>query len=123
MLVWLEVEKPIDEPWARLIERKLSLTSIQSLNFKDRLVKDLKLQFSLGQMNKGKLILLEGAQDKADQPQKRTFEIELLGYPSPIGIKKPIFKSRVKSEKSKLLYPTEVYEKLYADPNQKDQDS
>jgi hypothetical protein len=117
--VWLEIEKPFEKPWADLIERKLSLTAIRSLTFNgDPLVKELPLQFSLGKMSEGKLILFEGKQDKA----QTRFEIELLGYPSPIG-KKVLLKDQTKSEKSELLYPIEVYENLYKDSNNKNSSS
>lgn len=119
MHLWLEVEKPIEEPWARLIERKLPLVAIQSMEFEESAVKDLTLQFAFGRMSKGKLILFEGEQNKTKHTDQRQFEIELLGYPCPLGVKKKESKEQTKSEKSESLYPVEVYEKLYADPIKK----
>ncbi len=119
LTVWLDIEKPIEEPWARLIERKLSLAAIQSFEFEGSRVKDLTLHFSLGQMSKGTLTLFEEDQGKGRHAEKREFEIELLGYPSPLGAKgKPIEEQKTE-QRSELLYPIEVYEKLYADPNEK----
>lgn len=115
MQVWLEIEKPLEKSWARLIERKLSLAVIQSLEFDEKTEKELTLQFSLGHMSKGKLILFEGEQDQGDRSEKRQFEIDLLGYPSPLGVKMANLKEQTKSGKSKSLYPAEVYEKLYKD--------
>lgn len=125
MQMWLEVEKPIEEPWARLIERKVSLTAIQSLEFEENRVQDLMLQFSFGRMSKGKLILLEEDKNKnrRDENEPRQFEIELLGYPSPLGAKKSSSKEQTKAERSELLYPVEVYEKLYADHSPKKKNS
>lgn len=118
--VWLEIEKPLEESWARLINRKLSLKAIQSLEFEEKIVKDLTLQFSLGRMSSGILILFEGGErDRMHRSEKREFEIDLVGYPSPFGVKHPALNEQKKTERSELLYPIEVYEKLYADPNEK----
>jgi type II secretory pathway pseudopilin PulG len=115
--VWLEIEKPLEKPWAQLVERKLSLTAIGSLEFEGSLNKELTLQFSLGKMSKGKLILFEEVQSRSQE--KKEFEIELVGYPSPIGDKKVAQREQTKSNKSELLYPVEVYEELYKDPKEK----
>lgn len=122
---WLEVEKPIEGPWMRMLERKLLLSAIRSLEFEGNSVKNLTLQFSIGRMSKGKLVLFEEEQDKAGRAEKkqRQFEIELVGYPRPMGVKQAMLKEQVNSEKSELLYPIEVYEKLYADPNEKNTES
>lgn len=115
--VWLEIEKPLEKGWDRLMERKLSLTAIRSLEFDGSLTQELTLQFSLGKMSKGKLILFE--EEKKRSQEKKEFEIELVGYPSPIGNKKVAQREQAKSSKSELLYPVEVYEKLYQDSNEK----
>lgn len=119
MQVWLEIEKPLEEPWARLVERKLSLSAIRSIEFDDKASQELTLLFSLGRMSKGKLLLFEGEQNK--NQEKREFEIELVGTPSPLGKKKGTLKEQTQSEKSALLYPIEVYEELHKDPNSKKQ--
>lgn len=111
--VWLEIEKPLEKSWARLIERRLELKAIQSWDFEGTLGKDLTLQFSLGNMSKGILTLFEGAQHDSHQSDKRDFKIELVGYPSGIGKQEESAKQMDKTVKSRLLYPSEVYEELY----------
>lgn len=118
ILMWLEVEKPVEKAWARLIERKIPLKAIQSLEFQGKASKELSLQFSLGRMSKGILTLYEGEQGKSHHKKQREFEIELLGYPYPMGSKQKAF-DQTKSDKSELLYPVEVYEKLYEAPDAK----
>jgi len=115
--MWLEIEKPLEERWARLVERKIPLTAIRSLEFKGRPVKELKLQFSLGKMSKGELVLFEGEQNKTEG--KKEFKIKFLGYPSSFGDKKITPGEQGKMERSELLYPVEVYEKLYKNANEK----
>lgn len=115
--VWLEIEKPIEKSWARLVERKLSLAAIQSIEFDGSPTKELTLQFSLGKMSKGKLVLFEEIRSRSQE--KKEFEIELVGYPSPIGDKKVAQREKTTSNKSDILYPVEVYEELYKDPQEK----
>lgn len=112
--VWLDIEKPIEERWARLVERKLSLTAIHSLEFNGKVDKTLILQFSLGKMSKGQLILYESEQKKGQDTEP--FTINLLGYPSPLReSKESVEKDSNRNEQQ--LYPAEVYKKLYEDPN------
>ena len=116
---WLEIEKPLKDPWARFIERKVQLKAIQSYEFAGNTHHDLTLQFSLGRMSQGILNLFEGSPDDSKLSDKRHFQIELLGYPSPLTTQSSAAKEQNKAEKSELLYPVEVYEKLYANPSQK----
>ncbi len=113
--VWLEIDKPLKQSWAHLIERKLTLSAIQSFEFNGICGRNLILQFSLGQMSTGNLTLFAG--EVGDQSEKKSFEIELLGYPSPLGDKQKNASKQIKSEKSELLYPCEVYESLYKKPH------
>lgn len=120
--IWLEVEKPFKDSYARLLERKVSLQAIRSFDFEPSQGRgnELVLRFSLGKMSQGVLSLFEGDQNDTN---KRKFFIELTGYPKTFkGTPKEIENSfrfiRSKSEKSATLYPVEVYEKLYEDPNQ-----
>jgi len=108
--LWLEIEKPMDEAWGGLMARKLSLTAIHCVSFEATSGKELTLQFSLGRMSKGTLLLFEGEQDKKNPSGKKAFQIELLGYPSPIGAKEKISKKERRSEKSERLYPVDLYE-------------
>lgn len=120
--IWLEVEKPFDEPWARFVERKIPLQAIRSFGFDHSHGKELVLRFSLGSMSKGVLTLYEGEKHEAHSSDARKSHIELAGYPKPlkvtIGEEKESTIGKRPSEKSKGLYPAEVYKKLYEDPNQ-----
>lgn len=124
LTVWMEVEKPIKEAWAKLIEKKHPLSAIQSLEFNENSLQELSLLFSFGKMSQGKLVLFEGKENQGNRGDQRQFEIELPGYPSSLGPPKPnSSEKRTRFEKSELLYPSEVYEKLYADPNKKKSNS
>ena len=117
---WVQVEKPLEEAWARFVERKIELSAIQSYEFEGQ-SDDLIIEFSLGSMSQGILTLFEGKQDDSHRTDKRHFEIELPGYPTPLASKSSNSKQQQKkSDKSQLLYPIEVYEKLYADSDQQD---
>jgi hypothetical protein len=113
--VWLEVEKPFDnEAWGRFIERKLALGAIQSFEFEGVHEEDLTLKFSLGVMSHGTLILFEGKKDETKLQNKKKYKIELPGYPCPIITQSLETKEQDKVKKSELLYPIEIYEKLYS---------
>lgn len=112
---WIDIEKPIKEEWARLIERKVELTSIHSYAFNGRQESPLTLQFSLGNMTKGTLVLAEGKIDDSNQSNQRQFTIDLVGYPSPLGTKSTPPKESDKGAQSQALYPAEVYEDISAD--------
>ena len=114
--MWLEVEKPLEEKWAHLVERKISLVAIRALEFDDRPREQLMLQFSLGKMSQGKLALFE---ERNHSQKENGFTIELLGYPSPLGRNKDALKKEEKRVKNERLYPVEVYEKLYKDSHAK----
>ena len=116
--MWLEIEKPLNEPWARLVERKVPLSAIRSMEFKGHPVKELKLLFSLGQMDKGLLVLFDGEQNKMKGKQDPS-KIELLGYPNSFSNKKIESNEREKPGRSERLYPAEVYEKLYQNADKK----
>ena len=110
--VQLQVEKPLEPVWKRLIEREILLTSIRSFEFDQQSENELILQFSLGRMSQGTLVLSD-RKEKSDGVPQRTFEIGLMGYPSPIGAPVKEEHTRKKVKKSELLYPTDVYEEMY----------
>jgi type II secretory pathway pseudopilin PulG len=123
---WLEIEKPLEQAWARLIERKVELSAIKSYEFEGRHEGDLTLQFSLGQMSQGVLTLGEEP-NHSQSSDKRQFDIALSGYPRPF-MAQPVDREQVKGrmdkqDKSKRLYPSEVYEKLYAKSSEKNQEA
>lgn len=109
--MWLEVEKPLDQPWKRLVERKVPLTSIRSIEFKGTPSKRLTLQFSLGKMSKGMLTLKE--EENSKKKKERKLNVALLGHPSPFGGKKEKDTEENMIKKSENLYPKEVNEQLY----------
>ena len=111
---WLEVEKPLNDHWAKFIERKIQLNAIQSIEFEGHKENDITLTFSLGQMSQGVLTLI-GEKDSRASDKNKQFQIELSGYPGPFTAKSDSSKDKQKEDKSTLLYPVEVYEKLYAD--------
>lgn len=125
--IWLEVEAPLQDAMAKLVERKLFLPAIHSFSFED--VEDhrhrhrggndseLTLYFFLGKMSEGKLTLLGSKEEK--------YQFLLTGFPYPIE-GKALSKEEVslrsrgkidKEEESALLYPEPVYQELYENPN------
>lgn len=117
--MWLEVEKPLDQPWRRLVERRIPLTSIRSIEFDGTPSKKLTLQFSLGKMSKGMLILKE--EENSKKKKERKLNVELLGYPSPFDGKSEKGPEQKMTERSELLYPAEVHEQLYKTPKEESQ--
>lgn len=111
----LAVEKPLNDAWVKLIERKLSFSAIRSYQFDDSQPNPLVVHFSLGNMSKGKLVLSAAEKGHSREGQQRQETIDLIGYPSSIG------KERLSQEAdgvglSQRLYPAEVYEELYPEP-------
>jgi competence protein ComGC len=126
-LMRIDVEKPFTSFQQKVIEREITLSTIQSIKFNDKSKDPLILQFSLGKMNQGILQLTEQGKEG------RVELIALPGYPSPMnGVMgdpstvsdrirkmKRHFKSEEETESlSERLFPAEVYEAL-----QKDQQS
>lgn len=114
--VWLEIEKPINGAWGRLIQKKLALSEIHSFEFEGNgnTSKDLNLQFSFGRMPEGILTLLRKETKDSQHGSRNSFEIELLGYPAPIGSTKKNSKHKdIKVQKSHSFYPSEVYHEIY----------
>ncbi|WP_068468574.1 pilus assembly FimT family protein [Candidatus Protochlamydia phocaeensis] len=105
----LDIEKPIKDGWANLIERPLALSAIRSYQFNGSQDDPLILRFSLGKMSQGQLTLLEASEAK----EARKDFIELPGYPSPLVRGGRRIKEKERSEESQQLYPIEVYEELY----------
>jgi type II secretory pathway pseudopilin PulG len=123
LMFWIEIEKPLEELLARFVERKQKLEAIQSFQFEDTHKNELTVLFSLGRMSQGTLHLSEAEEKNAHLSDKRHVQIELTGYPSPLTIKSSDTKEQNKTEKSQLLYPVEVYEKLYDKTSKKNSNS
>lgn len=111
--MWLEVEKPLEKAWKRLVERKIPLTSIRSIEFNGAASKKLTLQFTLGKMSKGNLTLKEEGNSK--KKNERKLNVELVGHPSAFGGKRGQGFEQKMKERSERLYPAKVYELLYED--------
>lgn len=108
--VKMEVERPIQEHWTKLIERTLLLPSIKEMHFNGRNEKVVNLQFSLDKMSQGQLKFY-------GQKKEESQEIILPGYPIPIGEKMALLDSQDIVSRSENLYPTFVYQKLYEKKN------
>jgi type II secretory pathway pseudopilin PulG len=119
--LWLEIEKPLKKGWASLIERKISLAAIKSIEFERRRGSELTLQFSLGKMSEGELVLLAEKEGKGKDSKQREAKIDLVGYPRPIRIKGTATEENREVRKNEVDFPPEVYEKLHGNPNAKDQ--
>ena len=115
----LEVDKPMTEQWTRLIERKIELSAIQAVEFDHQKRTELILQFSLGNMSVGKLTLFEARKGRDSHDGLGKFEIDLVGYPSPIGTSGASMDARDRTVKSGHLYPYDVHEELYEKKIQK----
>lgn len=113
--IWLEMEKPVSDSWFRLIERKLELQTIRSFIFEHTHSKELSLEFSLGRMSKGILVLSEASFGDSHASEKRTFELPLAGYPTSFGTRDSTAKVVSLLEKSQRLYPVDIAAKLHAE--------
>lgn len=111
----LIVEKPLNDAWAKLIERTLSFSAIRSYRFDDSQSNPLIMRFSLGNMSKGRLVLSAAEKEYSRTSQQRQETIDLIGYPSPIG-KECLNQEADGVGLSQHLYPAEVYEELYPEP-------
>ncbi len=117
VVCWLEIEKPLEKGWTHILEHKLLLPSIGYYEFKRRHKNPLTLEFTLGGMSKGMLVLFEGKQD-SHRSDKRQFTIELTGYPIPFGGQRKTIKKQNKTALSQILYPNEVNEALHSEKDQ-----
>jgi type II secretory pathway pseudopilin PulG len=106
---YLDIQKPLEDNWAKIIEKPLVLQAIQKWEFTESSAQPLKLQFINGGMSHGTLTL----QENTNKP--RSFEIELLGYPTLIKQKTTQEGGRLRPSQS--LYPELVYEKFYNNQN------
>lgn len=104
--VKIEVEKPVQERWTKIIERELVLPSIEKVRFNGRREDDLRIRFSLGKMAQGELEL-EG------RDEKETQKVFLPGYPVPIGEKVPLLIKEDKMGRSEHLFPSLIFQELY----------
>jgi len=104
----LDVQKPLPDIWSRLVEKPLNLKIIESWEFNGQAVHPLSLQFILGSMSQGTLVL---------KKHQHSFFIELLGYPTPIERKKSKKERGYQRTSPQTFYPIDVRKKIYEDKN------
>lgn len=112
IICYLEVQKPLEDRWAKMLEKPLTLHAIQEFEFKGTSEDKLKLQFINSALSQGTLKLYRHNQKK-NENQDQAFEIELLGYPFPLKQKSQKEEKKIFIESSQSLYPELVYEKFY----------
>lgn len=126
LMMYLQVEKPLDPSSRRLIEAPILFKSIQSLEPQNdsggRSSFPITIHFSLGQMSEGQL-LFSGEDKKGGLFHKsHSFTIDLPGYPSSLHIsseenQRPL-EEKERIGLSQKLYPVEVFQALYKDPHE-----
>lgn len=126
LVMYLQVEKPLDASSRRLIESPTLFKSIQSLEPQNdttgRSSFPIAIHFSLGNMSEGQL-LFSGEDKKGGLFHKsHSFIIDLPGYPSSLHISseesRPPLQERDRVGLSQKLYPVEVFQALYKDPHE-----
>lgn len=108
----LEVEKPVNETWAKIVGRKIELSRIRSFQFNGYHADPLRLRFTLGKMSKGTLTLSLNDHPGDGSDDKNDFKIVLPGYPSPIVQFNKTAEINELTAASQQLYPAEIYEEL-----------
>lgn len=109
---WMEVEKPLDEAWARLVERKIRPSSIRFYQFEGESKSPLTLHFILTAMSAGELTVSEQAPTDRSYNQDRQWTLLLPGYPAPLAKAGSAPSQQQAKSDSELLYPSEVYEEF-----------
>lgn len=112
----LSIEKPLDDAWVKLVERKSAFSAIRSFQFNKTLADPLVLMFKAGKMSQGELVL-SAAEKNSSQEKARKETIHLPGYPAFIEKQGPSTQEIERVAESQTLYPAEVYEKLYSKKN------
>jgi type II secretory pathway pseudopilin PulG len=112
----LSIEKPLDDAWVKLVERKFAFSAIRSFQFNQALADPLVLMFKAGKMSQGELVL-SSLEKNSSQEKGRRETIHLLGYPAFIEKQGKSTQEIERVAESQMLYPAEVYEKLYSKKN------
>lgn len=112
----VEVEKPVDPAWSRIVEKTSELSSLRSFQFSGYHADPLKLRFVPGKMSQGTLTLSANDHISYGSEDKNDFKIVLNGYPSPIRQLKTTEGNHRESlmMNRSQLYPLEVYEELHS---------
>jgi prepilin-type N-terminal cleavage/methylation domain-containing protein len=115
---WIEVEKPLNKSWSKLVERRHQLPAIKAFEFTNHPSDPLHLTFSLGKMSHGKLILYAVKEkDKAKLTEDSIFEIVLPGYPSPLVSRSRDVNIVEIDQMNDQLYPAKIHEETDAHDN------
>ncbi|MBA2368499.1 MAG: hypothetical protein H0V82_05685 [Candidatus Protochlamydia sp.] len=112
----LSIEKPLDDAWVKLVERKFTFSAVRSFQFNKSHADPLVLIFKAGKMSQGEL-QLSSAEKNSSHEKGRKEMIHLPGYPAFIEKKGQPVQEIEKVAESQMLYPAEVYEKLYSKQN------
>lgn len=115
----LEVEKPLNETWTRLVERKIPLSMIRSFNFSGQHGDPLRLRFTLGKMSQGILTLSTDDHVSYGFSNKDDFRIFLAGYPESIEQVGEEYRMDENLRENEQLFPVEIYTDIFKDANEK----
>ncbi len=113
----LEIEKPVDQAWSKIVERKVELSRIRSFQFNGYDADPLRLRFIPGKMSQGTLTLSLNEHVGHGSDDKNDFKILLAGYPGPIMQINNAAEKKEPEALSEQLYPIEIYEKFYKSYN------
>lgn len=108
---WIEVEKPLEGSWAKLVQRKVPLPDIGNFSFNESQREKLELLFSLQKMSQGELILER--KTSKNSLGESNFKISLPGYPRPFASRGKVLQEDAINKEA--LYPKEVYDEIYKD--------
>lgn len=113
----INVEKPLSKQWEKIAERTIKLTAIRSFRISRHEENPLRIQFIMGKMTEGTLMLSSDEHvNTLSKDKNKNFRISLKGYPSPIALSDKEVDDRDRyqyASEGQQLYPEEVYEELY----------
>jgi prepilin-type N-terminal cleavage/methylation domain-containing protein len=115
----LEVEKPVDKAWSKIVEKQIELSCIRSFQFNGYQTDPLHLRFTLGKMSQGTLTLSINDRSNFGSNDQDDAKIVLSGYPSPIVQFNKNEEIKEIAALSPELYPAEIYEELYSKTKKK----
>lgn len=113
-ICWIEVDKPLKKPWDKMVERKHELNAIKSVKYDAQDTSKLDLNFSLGSMSHGKIVLSSMKEEDKKNKDALKFEINLPDYPSPFFARQSKLKKHQEFDfQIENLYPTVIYDEIY----------
>jgi prepilin-type N-terminal cleavage/methylation domain-containing protein len=119
----LTLDKELSKKWAKFIERPISLIAIRSFDFAEvgnrdvppskdedpKILKKVRLRFSLGKMSTGKLTLFNEADNQGQSEESLNRTIILVGYPCMIRHQT---EAQLIAELNKIRESQDLYPKL-----------